>query len=90
MKAPYPLPMEAIDQNYGFALYRTMIPKKFRSSSQELKVPLIGDRGIVFVGKASISFKAISVFEKDQRTFLNSYLQLDEKSNGLVYPIFLR
>ena len=43
--------MEIIDQNYGFALYHTNIPKKFRSSTQELQVPSIGDRGIVFVGK---------------------------------------
>lgn len=47
----YPLSMEQIDQNYGFALYHTKIPEKFLSSTQELQVPYLGDRGIVFVGK---------------------------------------
>ena len=55
--------MEEMDQNYGFALYHTKIPKKFLSSIQELQVPSLGDRGIVFVGKVSwLSFFLLPLF----------------------------
>lgn len=49
------LSMEQIGQNYGFILYRTIIPSN--GSTVNISIPGLRDRGIVFVNQVCEIFK---------------------------------
>lgn len=51
IKASFPLTMEQIGQNHGFALYEAQIPQQFRKSSVTINIPNVRDRAIIYVGK---------------------------------------
>ena len=78
VKSLFPLTMEQIEQNYGFALYQTQIPQQFAQSSVILNISsLVRDRAIIYVGK----IRQATMFRhpKDQTVVLDigDMLQLD-------------
>ena len=50
VKSVFPLSFEILKQAYGFVLYRTTIPERFRDPAK-LSIPGLKDRGIVFVNQ---------------------------------------
>ena len=52
--------MEQIGQNYGFILYRTMIP--LNGSAVNISIPGLRDRGIVFVNQVREMFDRLFDF----------------------------
>ena len=58
--ARFPRPMESVGQNYGFMLYRTLVPPTFCNKTVHLNIQGLRDRGILFVGKVLLVFFSIS------------------------------
>ena len=74
----FPLTMEQIGQNYGFVLYRTMIPKIFSRSTVRLTISsLVRDRAIIYVGKVRQVTMFRSFSQAHVKLVVGSQLQLD-------------
>ena len=77
----FPLTMEQIGQNYGFALYRTQIPKVFSQSSVKLTIAsLMRDRAIVYVGKV----RQATMFRRWSQSSVTLHVGLDLQLDILV------
>ncbi|PFX18824.1 Beta-galactosidase [Stylophora pistillata] len=78
VNATFPLTMEQIGQNYGYILYRTMIPKVFLSSTIRLTISsLVRDRAIIYVGKIRQATMFRSFDQASVKLVVRSQPQLD-------------
>ena len=78
INATLPLTMEQIGQNYGFAVYRTQIPKRFAQSKSVLNITnLVRDRAIIFAGKIRQATLFRGAKETSVSIIIGNYLQLD-------------
>ena len=78
IKAPLPLTMEQLGQNYGFVLYRTQIPLTFAQCETMLNVTeLVRDRAIVYVGKLQQGILNRTKGESNMMLTIGEFLELD-------------
>ena len=78
VNATFPLTMEQIEQNYGFVLYRTEIPKGFAQSTVTLSFTSVArDRAIIYVGRVRQATLYRNPNQTEITLHIGEFLQLD-------------